>query len=382
MPTKICSKRASYQIAEFKAAPDGAPGEFTALVSVFGNVDLIGDRVMPDAFKNSLALWKASGDPIPVIWSHDWDDPFAHIGYLLDAVATAKGLLVHGVIDITKPFAKQVYDLLVARRVKEWSFAYDVFSEARAKDGANDLLDLGLIEVGPTLKGMNPDTDTLAAKALLDAAAHAERYQDMIDDLSSFEQHLKALSGRKVYLDAEIPGSFDEIEETVRTAAQALLNPTDDENVYVWVQATFPDYAIVQVCRDGEDDENYRIPWTADGPDAVTLGEPVAVEVSVSITPKSAKAGRRISTASANELKAIHEALGATHEQLGTFLNGVMTDDEKSNEPGGAPARDADGNKTEADEQHRDDGREPPAKSIDADVLALRTRIEQMRATQ
>ena len=37
-----------------------ATGEVEAIVSVFSNVDLMGDRVMPGAFKANLAAWKES----------------------------------------------------------------------------------------------------------------------------------------------------------------------------------------------------------------------------------------------------------------------------------------------------------------------------------
>ena len=41
-------------------------GTFTALASVFGNVDLVGDRMMKGAFRKTLDQWRESGDPIPV----------------------------------------------------------------------------------------------------------------------------------------------------------------------------------------------------------------------------------------------------------------------------------------------------------------------------
>jgi hypothetical protein len=62
------------------AANTGSAGEFEALVAVFGNVDKGGDRIMPGAFTKTLAAWRASEDPVPVIWSHDWNTPDAHIG--------------------------------------------------------------------------------------------------------------------------------------------------------------------------------------------------------------------------------------------------------------------------------------------------------------
>lgn len=175
----MSTKRAVYEIAEYKAASE-SPGEFTAMVSVFGNVDLQGDRVVPGAFKNSIDRWNVSGDPIPVIWSHDWDDPFAHIGAVTSAVETAKGLRVTGKLDLDKPFAKQVHDLLVARRVTGMSFAYDVIEERPGKDRANELTELDIIEVGPTLKGANPTAQLINAKSLLEAAATKEAGEDVV----------------------------------------------------------------------------------------------------------------------------------------------------------------------------------------------------------
>jgi HK97 family phage prohead protease len=166
----------SYPIAQFKALPNEGEGTCEAIVSVFGNVDFQGDRVVPGAFEKSIQAWKNSGAPVPVLWSHDWGDPFAHIGYVdpadMKEIQSAKaggfpgGLYVKAHFDVHKPFAKQVYDLLSENRVKEWSFSYDIPAggEQRAKDGANELIRVDVIEVGPTLKGANPATVTLGTK--------------------------------------------------------------------------------------------------------------------------------------------------------------------------------------------------------------------------
>jgi HK97 family phage prohead protease len=158
----------AFHVAEFKAL-GGVKGEFEALVSVFGNVDLGGDRIIPGAFTKSLAQWQERGDPIPIIWNHMWDNPEAHIGEADpgDVVETDDGLLVkRGRIDLDRPFAEQVFHLLERRRVKEFSFGYNLRDAEKGKDGALNLLDIDLFEVGPTLKGMNPDTELLAVKAL------------------------------------------------------------------------------------------------------------------------------------------------------------------------------------------------------------------------
>lgn len=169
--------------AHIKAAgePDGLDaGQFEAIVSVFGNVDHGGDVVMPGAFSRTLAAWKAAGDPIPVIWSHQIGDPESHIGVVLDAeellagderlpekLRDNGGLWVRGQLDLDEPRAGKVHRLLKGRRVKQFSFSYDVADGAWGdRDGQKvyELRDLDLYEVGPTLLGMNASTDLVAAK--------------------------------------------------------------------------------------------------------------------------------------------------------------------------------------------------------------------------
>ena len=89
-------------------------GQFTALVSVFGNVDSLGEVVMPGAFTDTLAQWQVKGDPIPVVWSHQWSDPMSHIGEVLEAKETDQGLEVTAQLDMSNPTAVQVFKLPVS----------------------------------------------------------------------------------------------------------------------------------------------------------------------------------------------------------------------------------------------------------------------------
>ena len=76
---------------------------------------------------------------------------------------TDRGLHVRYRLDDT-PIARQVYRLLKERRVREHSFAYDVVRARPGEDGTNELLELDIIEVGPTLKGANPATELLSVR--------------------------------------------------------------------------------------------------------------------------------------------------------------------------------------------------------------------------
>ena len=143
-----------------------------------------GDRIEPEAFDATLASWDDSGDSVPVIWSHQWDDPMAHIGVVEAAEATPDGLRVQGSIDLDQPLGKQVHRLMVDRRVKEFSFAYLPTDAAPDPDDENVrvLRGLDLIEVGPTLKGANPAT------VLYDAKSRQRKHDAEGDDAGSGDE--------------------------------------------------------------------------------------------------------------------------------------------------------------------------------------------------
>lgn len=167
-------------------APDTEAGQFEAIVSVFNNKDLGGDIVRPGAFTKTLEFWKTVGDPIPVYWSHRMDDPTYNIGAVLEAkevsgaevpewanahVKENGGLYIKGQLD-DFGLGAHVAHLLKNRRVKQFSFSYDVVNESKNAT-ETELLDLFLHEVGPTPLGMNPLTELLSAKGFTPVQARA-----------------------------------------------------------------------------------------------------------------------------------------------------------------------------------------------------------------
>ena len=172
--------------ANIKAVGKGDSGEFTSIVSVFGNVDLTSDIVVAGAYKNNIEAWAKSEDSLPVIWSHQWQDPAYNIGFVkemeeLDArdprlkgeAFDTGGLLVVGQIDLdddpSVSKARQVWKLVKGARVRNWSFHYAVEQASMgAKNGerVRFLEQLAITEVGPTHLGANPATHTVEAKAV------------------------------------------------------------------------------------------------------------------------------------------------------------------------------------------------------------------------
>ena len=81
---------------------------------------------------------------------------------------TDRGLLVKGRLDVDdNPVARRAHKLMSRRSLKEFSFGYSVPSggQRKADDGANELIEIDLYEIGPTLKGMNPATELHSVKS-------------------------------------------------------------------------------------------------------------------------------------------------------------------------------------------------------------------------
>jgi HK97 family phage prohead protease len=136
-----------------------------------------GDRVMPGAFKRTIAEWQARmarGVRPLFVWSHQWTNPDAYLGPITALRETCKGLEVDFEITAETEAAKQV-QYLARGLVNQMSFAYSVLDQERAKDDANELNELDLIEAGPTLVGANDSTDLLVLKGASDASLGSTR---------------------------------------------------------------------------------------------------------------------------------------------------------------------------------------------------------------
>jgi HK97 family phage prohead protease len=170
----------SVRLSGLKAAGDDgvdlAEGEFTAYVSTWTREpDSYGDVVAKGAFADSIAEWESKDTVMPILFGHDLVDPFSNLGYAKSLVEDDHGLLVHAVLDLENPKAKQVYRMLKGRRINQMSFAYDVLESGDVevpKAGGDDkvvareLRKLRIHEASVVPFGANSDTEVLAVKAL------------------------------------------------------------------------------------------------------------------------------------------------------------------------------------------------------------------------
>ncbi len=159
MPTDV--KHLPVQV---KAAD--TPGRFTAVVSVFGNVDSYGDIVARGAFARTL---EERGLP-PVCWMHHMGIP--PIGVAVSADETDEGLEVTADLfiddDAAHDVARQVWTSLKRGAIREFSFGFRVIEAHMETIDGEDvrvLTDVDLFEVSPVWVGANPATRLVAVKA-------------------------------------------------------------------------------------------------------------------------------------------------------------------------------------------------------------------------
>ena len=181
----------SFGVAELKATGPASSGAFEAIVSVFGNVDKGGDRVLPGFFADTLkAPPEGRGFP-PVVWTHLWGVvPIGSTqkaeevqGYTTAKGETVDGLYIAGDLFVDEhQTAKEVYTAMSRKNgdglpvLRDWSFGYSA-TEFTTKDDdgfepvstghVRDLIKGELYEVGPTLVGMNEQASTVGVKSAL-----------------------------------------------------------------------------------------------------------------------------------------------------------------------------------------------------------------------
>ena len=161
-----------------KAGPEDGlnEGEFLVYPSTFTKTpDSYGDIVLPGAFAETIAEWKASGNVLPGLYGHRLDDPDYFVAGAIDMGEDEHGWWVKGAFDMESPKGPQVYRLVKGKRISQLSFAYDVLEGGFAtneEDGdVYELRKLKVYEFSFVPIGANQDTSIVAVKALADEIA-------------------------------------------------------------------------------------------------------------------------------------------------------------------------------------------------------------------
>lgn len=185
------TKNISYSVKDV----DEAKGIVTLYASAFGNVDSVGDIVMPGAFTKTITEGK---NRIMHLWQHDSYEP---IGRPQSLIEDSKGLLVESFITTAK---NGDYRKLYAEGIiNEHSIGYSVIKEeSDHQKGVNYLKELKLYEYSSVTWGANSETPTIGMKSMIDITP--ETLIDRLEKLQRFFKNGTATDETMIQIDIEI----------------------------------------------------------------------------------------------------------------------------------------------------------------------------------
>ena len=215
-------------------------GAVRAYASTFDHTpDSVGDVVAPGAFDKTIANWKASGKPIPLLWGHDTDDPFSNIGAAVDYGTDERGLWFDADFDADNEKAQYVRKLVKEGRVFQCSFAYAVKDaapvELESGAKANELRELDLFEISIVQIPANQNATVEEVKAM-DAETKAGRRNSAkdADELRSIasaaNQIIEVVNG--LLADDEAPTTDGDDEGEAEKAAEGQTSQAEFVDAY------------------------------------------------------------------------------------------------------------------------------------------------------
>ncbi len=156
----------TFEIKMIEPSGGDGPGGFAGHVAVFGNVDSVGDRIVPGAFAKHLEFFKSSGYA-----SYNHFGTALPVATIADAYEDAKGLYVEFEFHSTRE-AQDVRTVIRERLDRGKSVKCSIlYQTIGAKDvtengrTVRDLTELKLYEAGAVAIPVNDQAGVVAAKS-------------------------------------------------------------------------------------------------------------------------------------------------------------------------------------------------------------------------
>lgn len=160
--------------------------QFDGYGSVFGNVDLGGDVIVPGAFKDSLRRYRGEEQLPLMFWSHD---PTQVPGAWQEMKEDGRGLYVKGTLADTQ-LGNEVRTLLSMKAVRGLSIGFSIAPNGVEydDDGTRIIKKVDLWEVSVVSLPMNPRAQVAHAKTRLSASGE---YVPTSQELTTLKRSLE-----------------------------------------------------------------------------------------------------------------------------------------------------------------------------------------------
>jgi len=200
-----------YKTFQVKANDEG---QLQAVFSTFGVVDHDGDIVEATAF--------TSGQPVIMVWSHDWTDP---VGKGLVEVTSAEAIF-NGRFFMDTVRGQEAYKTVKAvGDLQEYSWGFQVLDAAWEQRDAETIRVIKraeLFEVSPVLKGAGIGTRTLALKG----RSLSNELETVLAAVNSLGERLRSVKGLREKegrtLSVEYQRKLDTIAKELRQQADVV----------------------------------------------------------------------------------------------------------------------------------------------------------------
>jgi HK97 family phage prohead protease len=143
-----------------------SPGELEGYASIFGNVDLVGDVVMPGAFRKTITDWRNSTQPMPLIADHELSTSGV-VGSIADLREDTRGLKFKAMFSSTSK-AQELRTNILEGHIKGTSFTYDAVQTRPGRvngKAVRELHELRLFEITVSPFPINQLASITSAKA-------------------------------------------------------------------------------------------------------------------------------------------------------------------------------------------------------------------------
>ena len=188
-------------------------GTFEGLASVYGNVDLGGDVVMPGAFKEFV---KTRDGSIVLLDSHNTRAPIGK-GQVIDS---HMGLVIKGALNLKVSRSRDVHELMKDGIINGLSIGFDILPngfEMREADGVRLLKELKLWEVSTVVFPMN-QMATISAVKQAQQITNIREYENFLREVGGFSKEQAKILARSY---KDLPGRRD-ADETAENSKELL----------------------------------------------------------------------------------------------------------------------------------------------------------------
>lgn len=152
-------------------------GRFSGYGSIFNNVDLHNDRILPGAFEKTLNRHKQRGSMPAMLWQHKMSDV---VGIYDDMTEDDMGLQLSGRLLIGEniPEADKAYALMKNKAVRGMSIGFNIPKGGESfnkEDEVWEIKEVDLVEVSIVTYPANPEAQIQSVKSAIENPREFER---------------------------------------------------------------------------------------------------------------------------------------------------------------------------------------------------------------